>query len=128
VGRLEFKGRPIVPGDARGEAVVLESISFYGDVDPKTGLLVDGRSIKGKILVARRSRGSTVGSYVIYALKKYGNSPAAIILGRSEPIVIAGAVLAQTPLYDSLPDSFFRHIRDGVEIEVRRDGLVVVSI
>ncbi len=121
---LVFKARPIVPGNVEGEAVVVDSISFYGDVDPESGLLHDGRPVKDRILVARKSRGSTVGSYVIYALKVYKTHPRAILLGSSEPIVIAGAVLAGIPLFDSLPPSFFRAVKDGAVIKAYMDGTV----
>ena len=119
-----FKGRPLVPGSARGEAVVVDTISFYGDVDPGTGLLRDGRSIAGRILAARRSRGSTVGSYVIMALKHNSKAPAAILMERAEPIVVVGAYLAGVPLVDSLPRRLFEAVRDGYEIEVEADGTV----
>ncbi len=122
-----FRGRVLVEGEAEGPALVINSISFYGDVDPERGVLADGRSIEGRILVARRSRGSTVGSYVIYALKEYGKAPKAILMGRSEPIVIAGAVLSNIPLIDGLPDEFFEAVRDGVRIRVRIDGTVEVG-
>ncbi len=123
-----FKGRPIVPGDVEGEAIVLDSISFYGDVDPEKGVLYDGRTIVNKILVARKSRGSTVGSYVIYSLKLHGKAPKAILLGRSEPIVIAGAVLAGIPLYNGLPEDFFKIVSDGAKIKVRRDGFIILDL
>lgn len=122
--RLTYKGRPLVPGSARGRAVVVDAISFYGDVDPETGLLRDGRSIAGRILAARRSRGSTVGSYVIMALKYNSKAPAAIIMERAEPIVVVGAYLAGVPLVDSLPRGLFESLRDGDEVEVEADGTV----
>ncbi|MEB3774007.1 MAG: DUF126 domain-containing protein [Desulfurococcales archaeon] len=118
---MEFKGRAIVPGGAEGEAVVVDSISFYGEVDPDTGRLADGRSIKGRILIARRTRGSTVGSYIIYALAKNGAAPKAIIVERAEPIVIVGAILASIPLIDTLPPKFFETVRDGCSITVEGD-------
>jgi len=121
-----FKGRVLVEGEAEGPAVVVDAISFYGDVDPERGVLVDGRRLRGAILVARRSRGSTVGSYIIYALREYGNAPKAIVMGKSEPIVIAGAVLADIPLVDGLPDEFFESVRDGVWLRVTREGRVEI--
>ena len=122
-----FKLRPIVPGEAEGEAVVVDSISFYGDVDPDTGRLSDGRSIAGKILVARSSRGSTVGSYVIYALKANGVAPRAVVMGRSEPIVIAGAVIAGLPLYDRAPEEMFRVVKDGYIIRISGGEALVLG-
>ncbi len=122
-----YKGRVLVEGETEGPALVVESISFYGDVDPERGILTDGRSIEGKILVARRSRGSTVGSYIIYALKEYSKAPKAILMSRSEPIIIAGAVLAGIPLVDNLPDEFFDSIKDGVVLRVKRDGTIEIK-
>ena len=119
-----FKGVPLVEGEAEGEVVVVDSISFYGDVEPEEGRLVDGRVVAGKVLAARRSRGSTVGSYVIFALREYGKAPKAIIMEESEPIVIAGAVLAGIPLVHKLPGELFSTLRDGVKVRVYRDGAV----
>ena len=70
-----------------GEALVTsEPVSFLGGVDPKTGTVCEeghelyGKSIKDKILIFPRGKGSTVGSYVIYALKKEGNVAVAIVM------------------------------------------------
>jgi len=117
--------RPIVPGNASGPALKVESLSFYGEVDPVRGVLVaDGRPVRGRILVIGRSRGSTVGSYVIYALKYYGNEPAAIIMTKSEPIVITGAIIAGIPLYEGLPREVFDAIRDSDCLEVEEKGVL----
>ncbi len=126
--RIEALGRPLVPGRARGEAVVVRgAISFYGDVDPARGLLRDGRSLAGKVLVAERSRGSTVGSYVIMGLRYSGRAPAAILMVEAEPIVVAGAVLAGVPLVDRLPAEILDRVRDGWIIEVDEQGKVVAE-
>ncbi len=122
-----FKGRALVPGKAKGKAVVVDTISFYGDVDPKTGILKDaGTSLKGKILVARTSRGSTVGSYIIYSLKENDVAPLAILMERAEPIVVVGCVLAEIPLIDSLPPNFFKAIKNGITLSVVEDGTVEI--
>jgi len=115
----------LVEGSAEGEALVVDTLSFYGDVDPETGALVDGRSIAGRILLVRRGRGSTVGSYIIYSLKVNGRAPLAILMERSEPIIVAGAVLAGIPLVDSLPRELFDQVRDGHRLRVS-NGLVEV--
>ena len=82
-----MKGRSISPGKAEGEALVSsDPIGFYGNVDIKTGKIIEkghpleGKKVTGKILVFPCGKGSTVGSYVIYGLKKNGVGPAAIIL------------------------------------------------
>ena len=123
----EYRGRPVVPGYAEGEVVVVESISFYGDVNVDTGVLVDGRSIAGKILLARRSRGSTVGPYILYALRRKGKAPKAIILtSKSDPVLVAGAVIAGITLVDSVPEDVLGFAVDGDRIVVREDGGVIV--
>lgn len=116
-----------MPGRARGEVVVIESISFYGDVDPNTGTLRDGRSIGGKVLVARRSKGSTVGPYVMYALRRRGKAPLAILLvSKSDPVLVSGAVLSETVLVDGLPEDIMK-LRDGEIVQVLEDGAVILE-
>jgi len=123
----EFKGRVIVPGRVKGGAIVVDSISFYGDVDPERGILKDsGRVLSGKILVARKSHGSTVGSYVIYSMRSLGTAPLAILMKRSEPIIVVGCVLANIPLMDTLPDDFFEAIKDDTLVEIDENGKVVL--
>ncbi len=120
-----FNGEPIVPGEAEGEAVVAESLSFYGEVDPQTGRLADGRSIAGKILVIGRSRGSTVGSYIIYALSRNQKAPKAIIIaGDPDPILITGAILANIPLYKAKPQ-IMKTVRDGSRVRINKNTIHV---
>ena len=78
-----FHGRKISSGNVEGEALVTSmGISFYGGIDPETGQVVEkghaleGQSIGGKVLVFPTGKGSTVGSYTLYRLKKAGNAPA----------------------------------------------------
>jgi predicted aconitase with swiveling domain len=77
-----MKGRMISPGTAEGVAIVsTEPIGFYGGIDIKTGIVIEkdhpleGKSVKDKILVFPCGKGSTVGSYVIYGIKKNGVAP-----------------------------------------------------
>lgn len=104
-----MKGRTISPGVAEGEVVVsAEPIGFYGGVDAKTGVIIDkespleGISISNKILAFPCGKGSTVGSYVIYGLKKNGVAPLAIINEETETIVATGVILAGIPCVDKI--------------------------
>ncbi|MGC9112358.1 aconitase X swivel domain-containing protein [Acidilobus sp.] len=123
---MELRGRQLVPGRAIGRAVVMDALSFYGDVDPYTGRTADGRSVASRVIVARRPRGSTVGSYVIYALKANGVAPAAIVMSRVDPIIVAGCVLAGIPLVDSIPEDQLSEVRDGDLVELDGSGVVRV--
>ncbi len=104
-----MKGRSISPGKAEGEAIVSKTpLGFYGGIDAKTGIVIEkgheleGQNVKGKILVFPNGKGSTVGSYVIYGLKKNGVAPKAIINRETETIVATGVILAGIPCVDQI--------------------------
>jgi len=110
-----MKGRTIYPGKFSGEALVsMSPLSFYGGVDPKTGIVIEnghelkGKCVAGKVLMFPNGKGSTVGSYVIYGLKKNGVPPAAIINKESETIVATGVILAGIPSMDQIDISQFK--------------------
>ncbi len=98
---MEIKCHKVASGCASGPALATnEAISFLGNVNPNTGVVVDpahelyGQSLSGKVLIFPGGKGSTVGSYVIYQLKKRGLAPAAMINLRSEAIVAVGAIMS----------------------------------
>lgn len=104
-----MKGRVIKAGRCEGEALVSpEPIGFLGGVDTETGVVIEpghplqGQCIAGRVLVFPTSKGSTVGSYVLYRLKKAGRAPAGIIAAQSEPIVAVGAIIADIPMVDQI--------------------------
>jgi phosphomecalonate degydratase small subunit len=131
---MEIKCHRVACGCASGEALVTkEAISFLGNVNPETGAVVDpghelyGKCIAGKVLIFPGGKGSTVGSYVIYQLKKRGLAPAAMINIRSEPIVAVGAIISGIPLVDRVPADILL-LNDGVFTTVDADGeLVFIS-
>jgi len=116
------KGRTISPGKAEGVAIVSkEPIGFYGGIDINTGVVIEkghpleGKSVKDKILVFPCGKGSTVGSYVIYGLKKNGVAPAGIINEETETIVATGVILAGIPCVDHID---INKIHDGAHVIV----------
>jgi phosphomecalonate degydratase small subunit len=107
---MDFHGRTIYKGTARGEALVTSmGISFFGGVDPDTGLVVEkghqleGQSIAGKVLVFPTGKGSTVGSYTLYRLKMNGVAPVAIVNAQCETITAVGCIIAEIPCVDQVP-------------------------
>src|SRR5512136_1795972 len=124
---MEIRCHKVASGYAIGPALVTkEPISFLGNVDPTTGVVVDpahelfGRSVAGAVLIFPGGKGSTVGSYVIYQLKKRGLAPAAMINIRSEPIVAVGAIISGIPLVDRVPEETMQ-IKSGTIVEVDAD-------
>ncbi len=124
-----LKGRIIYKGKAQGEALVTTMpISFYGGVDPNTGIVIEkghelnGVSIKGKVLVFPQGKGSTVGSYTLYRLKKNGVAPAAMINKETETIVAVGAIISEIPFVDKVDVS---KIRTGDRISIENDAVTI---
>ena len=120
-----LKGRPISRGQAEGEALVTnQSISFLGSIDPDTGVVVEkgheleGKDVTGKVLVFPSGKGSTVGSYVMYQLKKNKTAPAAVINRSAEPIVAVGAIISDIPMVDSTKPDAVDIIRTGDRVRV----------
>lgn len=112
---IRFKGRALSKGLGSGPLLSsTEPISFFGGVDPKEGVVIDkwhslfGKKLKGVVLALPRGKGSTVGSYVIYALSKNDVAPAALILGEHDTVIAAGCILGKIPLVKLDPEAWSR--------------------
>jgi predicted aconitase with swiveling domain/uncharacterized protein with ATP-grasp and redox domains len=122
---MKLHGRKIYAGRAQGEALVTSmGISFFGGVDPDSGMVIErgheleGQSIAGKVLVFPSGKGSTVGSYTLYRLKRNGQAPAAIINARCETITAVGCIIAEIPCVDQIDIS---RLRSGQSLRVDAD-------
>jgi len=127
---VKLIGRAIKEGRAEGEALVShEPLGFFGGVDPETGVVIEpgheleGDCIAGTILVFPRGKGSTVGSYTLYRLRKEGLAPAGIVNSQSEAIVAVGAIISEIPMVDRI-DLF--QIQTGDEVTIDGDTVEVV--
>jgi len=126
-----LKGRIIFDGDAEGW--ILHSkmgISFYGGVDPLTGIVMEkghdleGQCVAGRVLVFPTGKGSTVGSYTLYRLKKSGLAPAAIINQECEPITAVGCIIAEIACIDQIDLSLLP--LDGM-VRIHHDTITVLD-
>jgi len=125
---IRLKGRGLVKGKAEGEALVSnQPISFVGGVDPNTGIVIEkehdieGQSIKGKVLIFPFGKGTTYNPFAIFAMKKRGTAPAAIINVKTEEIVLTGAILAEIPFIDKLDKDPLKVIESGDYVKVDGD-------
>jgi len=91
----------LTPGEGEGAPLKLdEPLSFWGGLDPATGLVIDrwhaqaGACVAGRVLLMPGGRGSSSGSAALAEAIRLGNGPAAILLTRRDPIVIVGALVA----------------------------------
>lgn len=129
---MKWQGRSIFAGFAQGEALVTQmGISFFGGVDPDSGVVVErgheleGQSLAGKILVFPSGKGSTVGSYTLYRLAQNGKAPAAVVNRECEPITAVGCIIAEIPCVDGIP---IQQLRSGQRLRVDTAGGIVETI
>lgn len=100
----------IIPGSAEGPVVACdEGLSFWGGVDPETGVVIDrshplaGQSMAGRVLALPAGRGSCTGSSVMMQLILNGKAPAALVFARREDILTLGVIVADEMFGRSIP-------------------------
>ena len=125
----KLTGRIIYAGKASGETLVTtQGISFFGGVDPDTGMVVErgheleGQSIAGKVLVFPSGKGSTVGSYTLYRLKHNGLAPAAILNTECETITAVGCIISEIPCVDQISLDEFK---TGIWVEMDGENVIL---
>jgi predicted aconitase with swiveling domain len=106
----ELSSRVLIAGEARAPLLKLESnISFWGGIDPTTGVVIDsrhpqsGECVDGKVLAMNRSIGSSSGSAILLELMRLHRGPAGIILVEPDFIVTLGAVVAREMDFAHIP-------------------------
>ncbi len=96
----QVEARAVFPGAAEGRAVVIEPLSFWGGVDPGTGVVVDphhpgfGTALAGCVVVMAHGVGSSSSSSVLAELLRSGSGPAAIVLEEPDAIIFIGVAVA----------------------------------
>jgi hypothetical protein len=122
-----IRGRGIAGGVGSGPLLVSPvPVSFLSGIDPVSGIIVEkghplqGECIAGKVLAFPYGKGSTVGSYVLYALSRNGHAPAAIINTEAEAIIATGAIIGGIAMIDRIEIPMNR-LRNGVMVFVNGD-------
>ena len=123
------KARVIFSGTGEGRVLKCEvPLGLFGHLDPKTGVYreaghpLDGKCVKDQVLVFPRAKGSTVGSYILYALRKTGKAPAAMILSECDTIVAVGSIIGAIPTVDQVDLST---LEDGAMVSVKGAEVIV---
>lgn len=140
-----FKGRVIVAGNIKGEALVSHKgfntlasfqksivtrakVARCSDQDNKE---LYQKVITGKILCLPQTIGSTTGGLVILTAAQMGVAPAAMLF--SKPIdSLAAAGILMTDIWlnkkiitvDCLGDEFLQAVKSGQQVEITEDGEV----
>lgn len=123
MSKTVFKGRSIRAGVVEGEAIVTsQRLSFLGGVDPEKGLITEkghelcNTSMKDKILVFPSLKGSAAGMWIIERLTRHNCGPKAMIVDKSDGILIGGVVLGDIPTVEY--ESSTTTIKTGQKVKV----------
>lgn len=107
---MELTGTALHPGSATGSLFILHKpLSLWGGVDPLKGIVADprhpqhGEPLSGRILVMGRTIGSSSSSAIMLELLRNGVSPAGIVLGRPDAILMLGILVARELGYPTVP-------------------------
>lgn len=146
--RKEFKGRVIISGTFTGECVVSTSginflASYQMSILKKSKKAISGdqnnpglykKRLDGKIICVPQSIGSTTGGIVIQTAADMGLAPAVFLFSNHiDSLAAAGVVLSdiwndkKIITIDKLGDEFLETVKDGMILEVKEDGTVVVN-
>jgi|TARA_B100001964_G_scaffold244976_1_gene329160 hypothetical protein len=126
---MKIRCRIISKGCVEGKLLVTrEALSFLGGVDPKSGIVVErghsleGYNLKNKILLFPNGKGSTVGSYIIYQMKKNNTAPCGIINVKANEVIATGAIISNIPMLDSPEEDPFKILEGGMKIMLDADN------
>ncbi|MFT4468555.1 aconitase X swivel domain-containing protein [Arthrobacter sulfonylureivorans] len=131
---IVLRGRGIVPGKIRGEALVSpETISGWGGIDPATGTIIERRhslcgvSFADKVLVFPGAKGSSGWSGFFQSTRLLGTAPAAMVFTKMTTKAVLGAVVTRVPTVSELDQDPVQIICTGDLVEVDADsGTVTV--
>lgn len=117
-----IRARGLVRGRASGPALVSrEPVSFLGDIDIGTGIIVgrlpsvQGKCVRGTVFLMPDSMGSAGAWRFLYQLHVHGNHPAAIVSAAlPDPSLVQGAILAGIPVLCAPDADIFGLVTEGM--------------
>jgi predicted aconitase with swiveling domain len=122
---LSFTAQRSLRSVVVGEALVSnDAISMRYDVDAETGMVrrpthdLYGKSIAGKVLIFRNTKGGVSTGWALLYLKSKGTAPAALVCDVTNPVFVQGAALAGLPIMDGFESSPRFAIESGDMVEL----------
>ena len=144
----QFKGRVVVPGTAKAEALVtrggfntlasFQKSLLFGDKEARCSDQnnpdIYEKAMHGKALCLPQTIGSTTGGMVLYCAAELSRAPACLLFSKPiDSLAAAGAILADVwtersmPTVDSLGDDFLNAVETGMTLTLAEDGLVTLE-
>ena len=131
-----ISGRPVVVGEAAGEALVTaDALSFWGGYDFQTGVIIDrhhplaGVRAAGHILAVPFSKGSSTTTAVLLEAVRAGTAPAAILTTGVDALFALASIVADVmygkpfPVIALEPEDF-ASLRTGEPLQIERSGII----
>lgn len=146
---MEYKGRAILEGNLTAEAVVsrqgfntLASCQKSAMAKKKQIICSDqnnpslyNKNITGKILCLPKTIGSTTGGMVLQTVAEMEIAPAAMLFSEEiDSLAASGVILAdiwnnhRIITVDNLGDDFLESVQEGMILEIRKDGTVILNM
>lgn len=107
---IRLTGRSLIDGQASGELIWSHvPVSFWGGVDPESGVVVDehhplrGQCVTDRIVAIPAGRGSCSGSGVLLELLLRKKGPAAFVFQSFDEVLTLGVVVARAMFGLSIP-------------------------
>lgn len=143
-----FKGRPILPGNLEGEALVTHVgfntyASFFTSIHTpveaaqcadSSNQELYGKYLTGKIICLPKTVGSTSSGAVWQRVARMGVAPRAMLFSQQiDSLAAGGLVVAEVwagkriVTVDQLGDEFLNSVKDGNWIVIRKDGTVTIK-
>ena len=133
---VSLQAEVLLPGpEVRADALALTApISFWGGIDPKSGVIADprhpqhGQDVSGRVLLVPETVGSSSAAAVLLELVHGNHAPAAIVLHQPDAILLLGLIVAremgwQTPIALRLDRDEYSQL-GGRSLEISRSGLI----
>lgn len=122
------------PATSASALALTAPISFWGGVDPKTGVIADrrhpqfGQSIAGRALLVPATVGSSSAAAILLELVHAKLAPAAVILHEPDAILLLGLIVAkemgyETPIALRLDRERFAALH-GTAVEISAAGII----
>lgn len=144
-----FKGRPLIPGELEGEALVSKqpfntTASYFENMfagNTETAPCTDannaeltGKDLKGTIMCTPQTVGSTMGAGAIMGMNQLGVGFKAMLFSSHVDSIAAGGLIMDAVwndrkviTVDLLGDEFMETVKNGDKIKISEDGTVQVG-
>jgi len=149
MNKKTFKGRPLLPGNLKGEAMVSHQAfntsgsylqnMFAGETEKaictdSSNVDLAGKELSGAIICTTQTVGSTLGGSVLMGMDELGVGPKALLFSWHIDSVAAAGLFMNDIWYnrriitiDLLGDEFLEAVKTGDPIAIYEDGTVEIG-